>query len=306
MCSGEEGGQLTTRSTADGGFAATEVDVVVVEATVSPAQPEPPADQPSGLWRTVRLALGMADAAGETVAMAVERRRTPAADGWNVAVGAGLVAGAAVAAGGRLAARVVRPVAMVMLHPPLVPEEWHPARGVEALARLGSQERAAARRDLDRAVTALVPVVVERVLERMSLTDLVMQHVDVDAIVAGVDLDAIVARIDLDAIAGRLDIEAIISRMDLVGLADQVIEGIDLPEIIRESTGTVASEVVRGVRMQSIDADEAIARVVDRLFLRRRRRATDAPGEPLSLAGDDDVDLTAPVAGDGARPEAPS
>jgi hypothetical protein len=94
--------------------------------------------------------------------------------------------------------------------------------------------------------------------------------------------------------------------MDLVGLADQVIEGIDLPEIIRESTGTVASEVVRGVRMQSIDADEAIARVVDRLFLRRRRRATDAPGEPLSLAGDDDVDLTAPVAGDGARPEAPS
>ena len=98
------------------------------------------------------------------------------------------------------------------------------------------------------------------------------------------------ARIDLDAIAQQIDIDAIIARIDIAGLAEDVIEGIDLPEIIRESTGTVASEVVRGVRMQSIDADEAVARVVDRLFLRRRRRATDAPGEPLSLSEVDGVD----------------
>jgi hypothetical protein len=156
-----------------------------------------------------------------------------------------------------------------MLHPPLVPEEWHPARGVEALARLGGQERASARRDLDRMLTAVVPVVVEEV----------------------------VARIDLDAI---------IARIDLTALAEEVIEGIDLPEIIRESTGTVASEVVRGVRMQSIDADETVARVVDRLFLRRRRRATDAPGEPQSVSDVDGVDLTAPAADDGARPQAPT
>jgi hypothetical protein len=156
-----------------------------------------------------------------------------------------------------------------VLHPPLVPEEWHPARGVEALARLGGQERASARRDLDRMVTAVMPVVAEEV----------------------------VARIDLDAI---------IARIDIAGLAEEVIESIDLPEIIRESTGTVASEVVRGVRMQSIDADEVVARVVDRLFFRRRRRATDALGEPLSVSEVDGVDLTAPAAGDGARPQAPT
>ena len=186
-----------------------------------------------------------------------------------MAVGAGLLAGAGVGAAGRLAARIVRPVASVVLHPPLVPEEWHPARGVEALARLGGQERASARRDLDRMVTALVPVVAEEVV-------------------------------------ARLDLDAIIARIDLAGLAEEVIESIDLPEIIRESTGTVASEVVRGVRMQSIDADEAVARVVDRLFLRRRRRTTDAPGEPQSLSEVDGVDLTAPAAGDGARPQAPT
>jgi hypothetical protein len=57
--------------------------------------------------------------------------------------------------------------------------------------------------------------------------------------------------------------------------------------------------------MQSIDADEAVARVVDRLFLRRRRRTTDVPGEPQSLSEVDGVDLTTPAAGDGARPQAP-
>jgi hypothetical protein len=294
---------MTTRSTTESPQPAAEVDVVIVEASVTTPAREPAPDQMPGMWRAVRLALGLAEAAGEGIAVAVDRRRPPAA-GWNAAVGAGLMAGAGVMAAGRLAVRAVRPVADVVLHPPVVPQRWHPARGVEALARLGGQERAAARRDLDQALTALVPVVVERVLERISLTDLVRQHVDINALVAGVDLDAIAARIDVDAVAARLDIDAVISRMDLIGLADEVIEGIDLPEIIRESTGTVASEVVRGVRMQSIDADEAIARIVDRLILRRRRRATDAPGEPLSLSEADDGKATAPATGDGARPEA--
>ena len=260
---------MTTPRTADGVYAPADVDVVVVEATVSRTTRETSTDQPTGLWRAARLALGAAETVGNAVAVPVERPGQPAAVGWNVAVGAGLLAGAGVGAASRLAARIVRPMATVVLHPPLVPAEWHPARGVEALARLGGQERVSARRDLDRMVTALVPIVAEEVV-------------------------------------ARLDLDAIIARIDLAGLAQEVIESIDLPEIIRESTGTVASEVVRGVRMQSIDADEAVARVVDRLFLRRRRRTTDAPGEPQSLSKVDGVDLTAPAAGDGVRPQAPT
>jgi len=269
---------MTTRRRAEGVYAPADVDVVVVEATVSRTTRETSTDQPTGLWRAARLALGAAETVGNTVAVPVERPSQPAAVGWNVAIGAGLLAGAGVGAASRLAARIVRPVATVVLHPPLVPARLHPARGVEALARLGGQERASARRDLDRTVTALVPIIVEEVL----------------------------ARIDLDAVTQQIDIDAIISRIDLVGLAEEVIEGIDLPQIIRESTGTVASEVVRGVRMQSIDADEAVARVVDRLFLRRRRRATDAPGGPLPLDDVDGVVPTAASAGDGARPHLPS
>jgi hypothetical protein len=224
----------------------------------------------------------------------------------DAAIGALAVAGGVGLAIGKLAVRMVRPVAILVLHPPMVPKALHPARGLDALVRLGSRESQAAGRDIENAIAAALPAVVERVLEQLPLTEMVKRHVDVDALVAAVDLDAVVTRIDIDAIAQRIDIDAIISRIDLVGLADEVIEGIDLPEIIRESTGTVASEVVRGVRMQSIDADEAIARVVDRLFLRRRRRATDAPGEPLSLDQVDGVDLIAPATGDGARPQAPT
>ena len=77
--------------------------------------------------------------------------------------------------------------------------------------------------------------------------------------------------------------DVVMQRVDLVAIADYVIEAIDLPEIIRESTGGVATETVRGVRMRSIEADAAVSRAVDRLLFRRRSRALDAPGDPESM-----------------------
>ena len=131
----------------------------------------------------------------------------------------------------------------------------------------------AARLDVD-AVAARIDV--SAVIDRLDLTAIVRDNVDLDLIVSGVDLDAAATRITIDPIAARVDIDAIIDRIDLVGLAEQVINAIDLPEIIREATGSVASETVRGVRMQGIAGDEAIGRVVDRLLLRRGVRRTKA------------------------------
>jgi hypothetical protein len=122
---------------------------------------------------------------------------------------------------------------------------------------------------------------IEAIVSQLDI-DTIVSRVDIDAIAKRIDLDAIVARIDVDAIVSRVDVDAIVQRLDLVGLAEEVVNGIDLPEIIRESTGSMASEVVRDVRMQSIDADVAIARLVDRIIRRRRTRRTDAPGEPES------------------------
>ena len=98
------------------------------------------------------------------------------------------------------------------------------------------------------------------------------------------DLTAIVLnRVDLDAL-----VNAVLARIDLVGLAEEVIDAVDLPEIIRESTGSMASETVRGARMQGIHADEAVGRAVDRILLRRGRRHPGSPSSQVESDGHQD------------------
>ena len=63
-----------------------------------------------------------------------------------------------------------------------------------------------------------------------------------------------------------IDIDAIIARIDLIGLADQVIDGVDLPKIIRESTTSVTAEVMTDVRTQGERADDMVSGLVDRML----------------------------------------
>lgn len=111
------------------------------------------------------------------------------------------------------------------------------------------------------------------------LLRLVGQHVDLTPLVSEVvDLDRLVARVDIDAVAQRLDIDAVLDRLDMVTLVESVIADIDLPEIIRQSSGAMASDTLTGVRLQGISADAAVARAVSRLRPHGRRvRADDAP-----------------------------
>jgi hypothetical protein len=73
--------------------------------------------------------------------------------------------------------------------------------------------------------------------------------------------------------------DAVITRLDLGALVEQVLAEMDLPALIRESTGSMASETVHNARMAGISADEAINRVVER-HLFRRRRSADSPVAP--------------------------
>jgi hypothetical protein len=124
------------------------------------------------------------------------------------------------------------------------------------------------------------------IIDRVPI-DHVLELVDIDGVVARVNLDPIMARVDVNAIAAEVDLDAIVSRIDLAGLANQVIDEIDLPEIIRESSGAIASETVVGVRMQGIEADERVNRIMDRLLLRRRGRDSVGP-DPVEAADDAD------------------
>ena len=114
-------------------------------------------------------------------------------------------------------------------------------------------------------------------LEQVNLTDIVVERVDLATIV-----NAALDRMDLTSI--------VLNRVDLPLVANTVIDEIDLAGTIRESSGSVATEMVHGARMSSVDADRAVARLVDRFTLRRKNRNLDAPGEPDSLRAQEPPD----------------
>jgi hypothetical protein len=174
---------------------------------------------------------------------------------------------------------------------------------VDRLAAMLDVEAVVARVDLD-AVIARVDldavidrVDIARVLDRVDLdavvarVDLdaiidkvdiarVLDRVDLDAVVARVDLDGAVDRVDLDRAVDRVDVDRVISRTDLAGLARYVVQEIDLPGLLRASTGSVTNEMVRSVRDQGVDADRAVERIVDRLLHRQGRRTGTIEGGP--------------------------
>jgi hypothetical protein len=125
-------------------------------------------------------------------------------------------------------------------------------------------------------------VLVREILERLDEPELstMVERVDVDAVVRRVDVESVLDRVDLTAaVLNRVDlktvVDAALAQVDMIALAEEIIDGVDLPEIIRESTGSMASETVKGVRMQGIGADRAVGRAVDRLLLRHDHASDD-------------------------------
>ena len=148
-----------------------------------------------------------------------------------VDVALGLVA--TVMTGAGAVVRVTRPIAGVVLRPPLTPGSLQPGTWLFTLAQRGKAFR-----------EAVMPQV-----------------------------DALMSQV-IEGVIARVDIEGIIDSLDLATIARQVVDDIDLPDLIRDSTGALASETVLGLRMQGIEADERVNRVVDKVLLRRNGRKT--------------------------------
>ena len=214
----------------------------------------------------------------------------------------------------------VEPVASVAANPPLL---GGLSRGAGSALRFldgtWKAKEAGARSSAESFMRDLVPSVTTNALDQIDLNALIRERVDINALAADIDLDALIARVDINAIvdrldmdrlverlpieavlarvdlnavadqldvnrvAERLDLEAVVARIDLASLAQEVIDEIDLPEIIRDSSGAMASETVQEVRVLSIGADRFVARVVDRILRRKRDRDTAVPG----LVGND-------------------
>jgi hypothetical protein len=131
-------------------------------------------------------------------------------------------------------------------------------------------------------VAAVVALVVPRVMARIdpdALLDQVdvqrlVDRVDVAGLVARVDLDEVVARIDVNALVDRIDIDEVVRRIDLQAATREALEAVDIGEIVRESTATIGSDVVEGLRSQTMRADVLLAGLVDRLLGRDGGRRT--------------------------------
>jgi hypothetical protein len=144
---------------------------------------------------------------------------------------------------------------------------------IEAIVKTIDLEAIVKTIDLDAIVkTVDLEAIVDRVdLDRVATridVDAIISRVDIDQIASGIDLDAIVARIEPDTVVARVDVEAVLDRLDLAAIARQVLEAIDLPGILRESTGAVSSQAARVVRTEGMHADESVSRFIDRVLLR--------------------------------------
>jgi hypothetical protein len=112
---------------------------------------------------------------------------------------------------------------------------------------------------------------IARILDRVDI-DAVVDRADIARVLDRIDLDAVVAKVDVDAVVDRADVDRVIARTDIAGLARYVVAVIDLPGLLRASSDSVTSDMVRSVRDQGADADRAVERVVDRLLHRHGRR----------------------------------
>ncbi len=128
----------------------------------------------------------------------------------------------------------------------------------------------------ERVVTIVMDAIdIDALLERIDV-DALVSRVDVDGVVSRVDVDKLIDRVDVEKIIERVDVEKIIERVDI----DSLMEKTELGTIIARSTTGVASEVLDVVRAQGVGLDDFFARWVNRIL---RRPLSDLPLGPSTL-----------------------
>ena len=135
---------------------------------------------------------------------------------------------------------------------------------------------------------------IDALLERVDV-DALVSRVDVDGVVSRVDVDGLIDRVDVEKIIDRVDVEKIIERVDVKKIVDRIdidaiVEQTELGTIIARSTSGVASEVLDVVRAQGVGLDDFFSRWANRVL---RRSPESIPlGPPMLVAPTATPELT--------------
>ncbi len=130
----------------------------------------------------------------------------------------------------------------------------------------------------------IVPMIVDAID-----IDAILEKVDIDAIVQRVDVDQIVDRVDIEKIVERVDIQKIIERLDINAIVEEInidalVEQTELGSIIARSTTGVLTEILDVIRAQGVGLDDFVLRWGNRIVGRGRRLAMWPEGPPQLVA----------------------
>ena len=133
------------------------------------------------------------------------------------------------------------------------------------------------RRSAARRVTEQVESIAQGVAQRV--IDLVVESLDMNALIAKIDLNVVLGRVDLNEVVDRIDLNQIVDQLDVNRLMAQVditqivsqidiealVKNTDLGAIMVSSSSTLATEAVDQGRSHAVSMDDTLARWVSRI-----------------------------------------
>jgi len=143
-------------------------------------------------------------------------------------------------------------------------------RTLERWSIRGAEEQAGNEALLSAFIARLAPEIAIAMMERLDI-NAILESLPIDSVLERVDVDALIGRVNVENILERVDIDALMTRLDIGPVAQRVLDTVDIGAIVRESTGSVTGDVVDVARVQTMQLDSIVERIIDTLLLRNRR-----------------------------------
>ena len=159
-----------------------------------------------------------------------------------------------------------------------------------AVRRLADQMESIAQGIAQRVIDLVIEALdMNALIARIDL-NIVLSRVDLNEVVDRIDLNEVLDRVDLNQIVDRLDVNRLMARVDINQIVSQVdiealVKHTDLGAIMMSSSSNLATEAVDLGRSHAVSMDDGLARWVSKIRRNQKGRAgppelTNTPEEP--------------------------